>query len=58
MGGFGEGDVTIVIEPRAADLLRVLDGVASTLRASGADALFVFYFSEKFFDYIFDGNNS
>ena len=45
VGGFSASDVQILLDPRPADLLTALDGVAKTAAEAGGNVLFVFYYS-------------
>jgi hypothetical protein len=45
VGGFAPADVHLLLDPRPAELLTQLDGVAQAVSNVGGDALFVFYYS-------------
>ncbi len=45
VGRFAPGDVQLLVEPKAADVLAAVDRAAQAVRAAGGDALFVFYYS-------------
>jgi hypothetical protein len=45
VGGFASADVHVLLDPRPAELVAVLDGVAQTVAGAGGDALVVFYYS-------------
>jgi hypothetical protein len=45
VGGFAVGDVHVLLDPRPAEIIAVLDQIAQTVSAAGGDALVVFYYS-------------
>ncbi len=45
VGGFASADVHVLLDPRPAELVAVLDGVAQSVAAAGGNALVVLYYS-------------